>query len=243
MKLKPWVFKLLFSIFILTNSLFLNAQGRKVDAGIKVLNPIPGETIESRRQAYVCKVMINNNGPDTIKWTDFISLKITFGNVIFKPPAAYIGNDMLPGGSDTFTFKLVMKFDTDNDNVPFCAELSVYAMNNDSIKKEIGSGLLNNKSCITVNHRNKLSISFKENKPISIFPNPTNSKLYINKLDSDIKDGNVSIFDLSGRLVLSQNCNFRNEVFEIDNLMLSPGIYNLKFEGGGKIWFFKLVVE
>jgi hypothetical protein len=70
------------------------------------------------------------------------------------------------------------------------------------------------------------SIDDQTQLDISIYPNPTNDKLFIQGLSSSSR---VSIYNVLGKLVLSQTISK-----EIDVKQLSKGIYILKIIDGQK---------
>jgi chondroitin-sulfate-ABC endolyase/exolyase len=63
------------------------------------------------------------------------------------------------------------------------------------------------------------------NRGISIFPNPTNTILYINKIDDTIEINSITIFDLTGKIMYS-----KKEAKSIDTTHFIKGIYLLKIE-------------
>ena len=74
---------------------------------------------------------------------------------------------------------------------------------------------------------------------IEIFPNPTNSKF---TLKSTLSIEAISIYDLTGRLVLSKQIEANNgEAMEIDMQSISKGSYFLKVHSSGKTYVKKII--
>ncbi|MFK5879055.1 MAG: M12 family metallo-peptidase [Flavobacteriaceae bacterium] len=77
----------------------------------------------------------------------------------------------------------------------------------------------------------------------NVYPNPSNGKVYINL--SSIEDVQVSLFDISGRIIYSKNHNNYSGLFnkEINFGGLSSGIYLLKVNSGDREAVKKLVIQ
>ncbi len=73
---------------------------------------------------------------------------------------------------------------------------------------------------------------------MNVFPNPARSAIYIslNRLPDDIREGNVSITDLTGKTILTQKTGnlLRDHIITLDTRHLSAGMYliNLHTERG-----------
>lgn len=73
---------------------------------------------------------------------------------------------------------------------------------------------------------------------IKVSPNPVSDFLYLEFNDQSIK-GNLSIYDLSGRLVFSGVINGGSEKINISSL--KSGIYTLKLDTGGQVFVAKVL--
>ena len=68
---------------------------------------------------------------------------------------------------------------------------------------------------------------FQLSNVISVFPNPTVDNVTIKINDINFKSIEVSIYDLSGRII--HNSNHTSNKFKISMLPFSKGVYYLKF--------------
>ena len=66
-----------------------------------------------------------------------------------------------------------------------------------------------------------------------IFPNPANDVLYLNFKMENYQNGNVSLFDLNGKLVQQSVLNYSNNKLNINDLQ--KGIYFIEVEVEGQI--------
>lgn len=73
---------------------------------------------------------------------------------------------------------------------------------------------------------------------LSFSPNPATDNLFLRDLQLE---GLLSIIDISGKTVLSQNLSAGDHAVNIG--MLNDGLYLLRFEAEGKVWSEKLVVR
>lgn len=81
----------------------------------------------------------------------------------------------------------------------------------------------------------------KERLRANIAPNPTNGRIKIS-LEKHIQNGVLSIYDLNGRVVHTEN-QLNGKKQEIDLSALSNGIYILSIQEAGKIYVEKLILE
>ncbi|WP_162843302.1 T9SS type A sorting domain-containing protein [Ichthyenterobacterium magnum] len=73
---------------------------------------------------------------------------------------------------------------------------------------------------------------FENSSSFSVYPNPTDSMLNI-QLKSGISNGNLEVFDILGKLVLSQGLNSEN-LSEINVAHLNSGLYLIKISAEDK---------
>jgi tRNA-binding EMAP/Myf-like protein len=79
---------------------------------------------------------------------------------------------------------------------------------------------------------------------MSVYPNPTSDKLYLRLVDRMDKDVKVTVMDLLGKSILTENLN--GKVLQAQELDLSKqpsGIYLLKVEAGDKVYMKKIQVD
>lgn len=74
----------------------------------------------------------------------------------------------------------------------------------------------------------------------NITPNPATSQFTITSSDNQI-EGNVQIFDLSGKIVLEQHVGTGNETINVDRLQ--PGLYIVSYRSGSQNFTHKLRVK
>ncbi|NND62559.1 MAG: T9SS type A sorting domain-containing protein [Flavobacteriaceae bacterium] len=78
-------------------------------------------------------------------------------------------------------------------------------------------------------------------KNFKIYPNPTYGTININSVVS-LGESNVSIFDMNGRKVFSQNLEIGNRA-SVDASNLSAGVYVVKIDGGNYSHTAKLIIR
>lgn len=77
----------------------------------------------------------------------------------------------------------------------------------------------------------------ENNNQVSIYPNPTNGQFTIET--NSMEKQTVQVFDMNGRLVLSQNINGKTN---IDAMVLNEGVYHLVIKTGNIVVNKKLVI-
>lgn len=77
-----------------------------------------------------------------------------------------------------------------------------------------------------------LNINELAEAQVSIYPNPTTENLRIKLHDLNFDNASVQLFDLSGKLLLSQNLNHSNQAIDLSDL--SSGIYLCRISVDGK---------
>jgi hypothetical protein len=79
---------------------------------------------------------------------------------------------------------------------------------------------------------------------MSVYPNPTSDKLYLRLVDRMDKDVKVTVTDLLGKSILTENLNGKVlQAQEIDLSKQPSGIYLLKVEAGDKVYMKKIQVD
>lgn len=64
-------------------------------------------------------------------------------------------------------------------------------------------------------------------KSFRIYPNPASDKVFIDSQNSDVRIQQISIYDLSGKLVLDRKTGFENEI-SLDVSSMASGLYIMK---------------
>lgn len=82
-----------------------------------------------------------------------------------------------------------------------------------------------------------------ENNPFKIYPNPStnNEPLTILKNIPQITEANITINDMSGRILMRKKSEFTNGTIQIDSTPFRIGIYTISIESGKYIKTFKWV--
>jgi tRNA-binding EMAP/Myf-like protein len=79
---------------------------------------------------------------------------------------------------------------------------------------------------------------------MSVYPNPTSDKLYLRLVDRMDKDVKVTVMDLLGKSILTENLNGKVlQAQEIDLSKQPSGIYLIKVEAGDKVYMKKIQVD
>lgn len=81
-----------------------------------------------------------------------------------------------------------------------------------------------------------------QEKNISVYPNPAKNEVFIKSSSVTLGNTIVSVFDASGKLVISEkiNLNYKNS---IDTSRLSNGVYVVKGEGIGTNFVQKIIIQ
>ncbi len=87
--------------------------------------------------------------------------------------------------------------------------------------------------------QNVLSVQSNDNLNLSIFPNPSTDSWNINSPDSTINS--IQVYDMTGKLVISQEANDTNS--RIDGANLNSGIYIARIISGDAVQSIKLIKE
>ena len=82
---------------------------------------------------------------------------------------------------------------------------------------------------LCANSINASGIKEIENKKqnLSLYPNPSNGKLYISNFDANQKNANIEVTDVTGNLIVKQQSFITNNTVEL-NLDVNNGIYFVK---------------
>lgn len=83
---------------------------------------------------------------------------------------------------------------------------------------------------------------FSQNDLIKIYPTVSNGNITISR-NSEIREGDISIFDINGRTVHSAKVNFDNGLEQPLSLNLSSGMYVVKFAANGLQSSHKIIIE
>jgi len=221
----------------------VSGQGRFIDGQIVTITPKSGENIISRKNgSFIAKFILKNNGPDTIKPGDNYEIKITFSNINYNPFKGNFSKVLKPQEIDTVNFPLKMTWDTDVSNINFCAFLTLLASVEDSIRKETGSLVLNNKSCVIVNHISKLNITSTIPENIIIYPNPSTGIIKLKNISEYGSNIEMRIFNQAGQKVKEFNTlTLINSDF-LDLSDLKKGLYFIEFKSSIGIYKGKLLI-
>jgi len=98
----------------------------------------------------------------------------------------------------------------------------------------------NDSACVSIifNSLNEL----KTNNRVTLFPNPTDRYIYLEKNSNDIDKYFLSISDIQGREVLTKNIQF-NDDYKLDLTSFKNGIYFLKLQNNKEITIHKIIVQ
>ncbi|HXD92707.1 MAG TPA: T9SS type A sorting domain-containing protein [Bacteroidia bacterium] len=118
------------------------------------------------------------------------------------------------------------------DSVSYCQNDSVYRYsNNNTLSNMVYVNVLNGNQTTDIN---KLS---KNNNQVNIYPNPTQNNFTIETSTTDKQT--LQIFDVNGKLVLSQTINGKTN---IDASHFAEGVYNLSLTGQSDVVNKRLVI-
>jgi hypothetical protein len=82
---------------------------------------------------------------------------------------------------------------------------------------------------------------YNQELKLDYFPNPAKEQVLV-RFNNIIQDGKLTVYDMSGRNVISQTLSTRNNII-IDVSTLQAGIYFLEMQAGERRFYDKLVVE
>jgi hypothetical protein len=82
------------------------------------------------------------------------------------------------------------------------------------------------------------SIEETQGLSVSVYPNPANDLINIK---STLSEGNITIFDMTGKLLINQQ--FSGAMNSINTSELKNGIYNLTISNGEKTSSEKLIIQ
>ena len=83
---------------------------------------------------------------------------------------------------------------------------------------------------------------FSEKNLIKVYPTVSNGNLMISS-NSEVREGNISIFDINGRNVHSSKVNFNNSVEQPITLNVTSGMYIVKFTSNELQSTHKIIIE
>ena len=96
-------------------------------------------------------------------------------------------------------------------------------------------------SSSTINLCNSLSVSQNTLETVTLYPNPTNSKVFFDNSNSNFKE--VSIYNYLGQEVTKTSFTTSIQNQEIDMSYLATGVYVLKFSDGAKSKSVKVIKQ
>jgi hypothetical protein len=107
------------------------------------------------------------------------------------------------------------------------------------------SGNVSDEACRKINVIPNVGLgSLNIDDIMSVYPNPTSDKLYLRLVDRMDKDVKVTVMDLLGKSILTENLNGKVlQAQEIDLSKQPSGIYLLKVEAGDKVYMKKIQVD
>jgi hypothetical protein len=75
--------------------------------------------------------------------------------------------------------------------------------------------------------------SFKQNGSVSIYPNPSNNRFFIELSGTDRFINKIQLMDITGKVVYTQNANNASQIMVVEN-NFSSGIYfaNIQLDNG-----------
>lgn len=77
----------------------------------------------------------------------------------------------------------------------------------------------------------------------TLYPNPASSLVIVEVPAIEIKDAQLSLIDLTGKVVIRQKVDAGNGKVQLDVSDLPKGLYFVKYENGGKPELKRLVIQ
>ncbi|MCB9364710.1 MAG: Omp28-related outer membrane protein [Flavobacteriales bacterium] len=138
-----------------------------------------------------------------------------------------------------FSFSLPIEWDENNIHIiSFLADPSGDVDN--AAQESIATAVANGFTSCSVGVEEKLTKKLN----FSLFPNPTNGVTYIEIINNEHKDVNVSIIDMTGKLVANREYDITGTVqLPINISSLDKGIYFVTLRVGGSVKQQKLIVQ
>jgi len=228
-------------LLLLCNDTF--AQGRQIDLSCEIVDPMPGDSFVSPGTRNI-KVLIYNNGPDTLQPMDEYSVKFTFSAFHMFPEFKKFNAYLKPGYSTVYQRIIDVDYSGDVAEMQFCAEAYAYRIGRDSIQQEKKESRDNNKHCVTTSHIDSNINSTKEmgkNFQITLFPNPVMS----NNVTVHHKHGcsKIEVYNCNAQLARSQFTSPNSIVTTVDCEGLIPGLYYIQVLGNNGISRQKFIVQ
>lgn len=201
-----------------------HAQNRKADIALRLLTNVDSlNFIENDTITYDFEV--TNNGPDTLKSTDLLWLKVIVAFYVNNPVILKCGKTVPPGEKMEFSHKFKIRGNIKGDSVNSCIRIyKVYSYQDpDTLDRELESQLDDNDSCFTVPYSlatASITSSIRNHKP-SIYPNPFTS--YLNVYSP--VDAEIIIKDSYGRTISTEQITGKNSIaLDLSHLRVK-GIY------------------
>lgn len=95
------------------------------------------------------------------------------------------------------------------------------------------------KDTMTITPFHLTSIPENNTARLQIFPNPGRGRFTIHVPDSDLRDARVSVFSSAGKAV--HTAVIRNNAMDLKHL--SPGVYTVRIETGGRVYLANLFIQ
>ncbi|KAA5533617.1 T9SS type A sorting domain-containing protein [Taibaiella lutea] len=223
--------KLLGFALLMAGTWTLQAQQRKCEMNIELISPSEGQVIPAYAQ-YNLDAKITNNGPNTLNIGDTLFYNIpTIPLVSYN---TYILEDSIPMGSSVNVSFGTLNNINQNENDETVNFYVKIVSNPDGTGAFIDEVLTNNTDQNTITYKpcgiNGGTAIHNVNGEIldfTLFPNPATDVLQLET--KDLKVNNVTITDISGRIVVKKTVAPAGEI-KLDIATLPRGMYFLKMD-------------
>jgi len=176
---------------------------------------------------FVPYVAITNNGPDVPAAADTVFLDITFETQSFGS-LYQLGSGMASltaGNTTALGAQLFSAAEMDEmgfeGSLEMCWTIRIVGAATDPVSN-------NNQACITVN-RGTVDITEIDENEVNVYPNPATTVINIDNAEG----AQISVYDLSGRMVSSVNSASANQTIDASNL--AKGMYIVRIANGNNV--------
>lgn len=221
--------KLLITLTLLVCSVVSNAQ-RYTDLKLFTVAPVHGDSADLDSTLVNIHAFVVNNGPDTVKAGDTLSL-LAYTQIIPFPAFTVTTFNIKPG--DTIEqVRNVGFMNLKEDSIVLCLNISV-SNTNDPIMDTVAA---NNDICATIYHRDDptgIVEQFKNNASAKLYPNPMASNVYLSTSVATAQIGELQFTDLLGRVVMMKELRLEGTQhikLNVEQLISGMYVYKLTAE-------------
>lgn len=223
-----------FALLMLVFSLIAVAATAQKKYNVEVVSPAAGSTIV-KGQMYTVQFKIVNTGTMAIGGMDtlMVGVDCNGSNVMMGGTMSMTG--IAPGSSQMFQINnfSYSNFTADNNSSSLC--IGVFIPNNTNTGTSVACQSIK----LKVSSTGVANVS--NNAVVSVYPNPANNSIKVKA--TDVTDGRLSLYDLSGRVVTTLTTNGTEQTIETSNYPAGAYFYRLTDKQGALLQTGKLIIN